>query len=1030
MKKSFLKLAVLMLIGMFIGAMNSTIEAQQAQQVLTGKVVDQNGEPVAGATISVVGTTNGTLTETDGTYRLSNVPSGGQLHVSFVGYVTQTVDVAGRASIDFTMEEETTLLEEVVVVGYGVQKKANITGAITTVSSTEMVNRAAETVGQTVQGKLSGVQVLNTSGRPGATSAFRIRGYSSAISAPDPLFLVDGLKVENIDYLDPESIESIEVLKDAASAAIYGAQAGNGVVMITTKQGEQGKGELFYNSIFAFSQPVTTLEMMNAAQFKEYWLESGRVNAAGFQNADTDWQDVILETGFQQRHTIGASYGTQRGTYYVAATYLSNDGIVTGDLDINERVTAQINGNYEIKDWLTVGTTNSLERGYTHTVSENNFTGTGSAVGSAYFFDPTVPIYYESDSDVPAATGLLAAEAAGMNVQRNEDGKLYGQSLSMTSNLWHPLLMRTVQTVGGQTVFNKHWRTNLNGTAYVEFTPIEGFVYTSRLGYRLSNTYETVYNPPYWINPVQLSSIPQMRGQMNNTQFLQWENFANYNKTIANHEISAMAGMQFAKTRWERVMARTNGLTSLEDNFQYLDYYLPTATERQMSGIDYYRANMSYFGRLAYTYASKYIVQVNFRADAFDNSKLSKDNRWGYFPSVSLGWVMTRENFMQNINTDIISFIKLRGSYGINGNINALQDFAYTTAMSLSSAEYSLTDSGLLTAAAPSSRLPNRDLTWEETTQLDLGIDSRFLNDRLVFSIDYYDKSTVGMITSISAPVVSGASSQNVNKGEIKNTGFEFELGWNDRGGEFGYGITANLTTIKNEVIESPYSAGRQAGGRNFYMPITYLEKGFPMWYIRNYIHKGIDEATGLPIYYTAEELGTDDGKDYAGSGIPDFTYGLTVKFDYKGIDFTAFGSGVQGNEMYLCIYRPDLPVANLPEFVFTDRWTTSNTTGALYPRANSSDRNYPMSDFWVFDGSYFKFKQVQIGYTLPSSLLNRVRISSLRIYVSGENLATITNYPGNDPESMTSTYGGGIGLDHVNYPTTRNYTLGINVSF
>ncbi len=1035
MKTSFLKLALFVFIGMFIGAMNGAIAAQQAQQRLTGKVTDQQGNPVIGATIAVVGTTNGTLSATDGTYTLTNVPAEGRIQVSFVGYIAQIADVEGRTTINFTLQEETTVLDEVVVVGYGVQKKINVTGAISTVSSTDMVNRSVENVGQTVQGKLSGVQVLNVSGRPGASSAFRIRGYSSAISSPDPLFLVDGLKVSNIDYLDPESIESIQVLKDAASAAIYGAQAGNGVVMITTKTGgkDKGKGQLFYNSIYAFSDPIRSMNMMNAGQFKEYWTESGRVNPEGFQNADTDWQDIVLETGFQQRHTVGGSFTTEKGTYYMAATLLRNNGIVTGDKDVNERVTGQINASFKIKDWITLGTTNSIERGYTHTVTENNFTGTGSAVGSAYYFDPTVPVFYASDSDVPAATGLLAAEAAGYTVFRDKEGRLYGQSLSMTSNLWNPLLMIDVQTSGAQTAFNKHWRTNLNGTAYAEILPFAGLTFTSRLGYRLSNLYQTVYNSPYWINPAQISTSPEIRGNMMNTNYYQWENFANYNKTILKHEINAMAGMEFASTRFESVRANANGLSSLDEAFQSLDYYLPTASTRTMSGGDYYRANMSYFGRLAYSYDSKYLLQFNFRADAFDNSKLSTKNRWGYFPSVSLGWVLTKENFMQNIDPKILSFAKLRASYGVNGNINALSDFAYTNAMVLSSSVYSLTNSGLLTAAAPSTRLANQNLTWEETTQLNFGLDTRFFSDRLVFSVDYYEKNTTGMITSISAPLISGASTQNVNKGEILNKGFEFDLGWNHKLGDLGYSFNANLTTIHNEVIESPYTAGRQSGGfpgSNFFMPITYLEAGYPMWYMRTFIHKDIDPATGLPIYYSSEELGTDDGKDFAGSGIPDFTYGLTLRLNWKNLDFTAFGSGVHGNKQFMCIFRPDLPVANLPEFVFTDRWTSSNNENPGYPRANSSDSRYAQSDFWIFDASYFKIKQIQLGYTLTSALLNKVHLSALRIYASAENLVTFTKYPGNDPESMSATFGAGIGLDKVSYPSTRNYTIGINVSF
>jgi TonB-linked SusC/RagA family outer membrane protein len=1027
MKKNYLKLTILSVVCL-LGILFASNAGAQNLQGLTGTVNDINGEPVIGATIVVSGTQNGTIAGVDGSFTLSNVPSNGTIEVSSIGYVSQKIPVNGQSSINVILEEDVTLLEEVVVVGYGVQKKINVTGAISQISSADMVNRTAENIGQTIQGKMAGVQVLSTSGRPGASSDFRIRGYSSAISSPDPLYLVDGLKVSSINHLDSESIESIEVLKDAASAAIYGAQAGNGVVIITTKKGSQSSGQLFYNSIFTSSVPILAMKMMNASQFKEYWTESGGVNPASFQSSDTDWQDVVMESGFMQRHTFGASNSNDRGSYYVSATYLENDGIVAGDKDYNERVTGQINASYKIKNWLTVGTTNSIERGSTRMVTENNFTGTGSAVGGAYYFDPTVPVFYENDSDVPAASGLLAAEANGDYVHRNEDGKLYGQSLAMRSNLWNPLLMIYLQTSGGMANFNRSWRTNLNGTAYAEITPFAGLTYTSRIGYRLANTYQTLYNPPYWVNPLQISANPYIRGRMDNNYYYQWENFANYIKTIDQHDFTVMAGMEFAKTRMESINATANGLTSLDESFQSLDYYLPNASTRTMGGGDYYRANMSFFGRVTYAYDSKYLFQVNFRADAYDSSKLSKKNRWGYFPSVSLGWVLSKENFMQNIKS--VTFLKLRGSYGVNGNINSLSSFAYTTSMQLSGSAYSLTNSGLLSAAAPSTMLANEDLTWEETSQINIGLDSRFFNDRLSFNVDYFDKTTVGMLSSISAPSVSGASSQNVNAGKIQNTGFEFELGWKDNIGKFGYNLSANLATIENIVLESPYQAGRQAGGRNFFLPVTYLEEGYPMWYIRTLKFKEFD-ANGRAVYYTPEELGTDDGKDYSGSGIPDLTYGLTLGLNWKNIDFTAFGSGVQGNEQFLCIYRPDLPVANLPEFIYNDRWTADDPTGALYPRPDYTDNNrYAQSDFWVFDASYFKIKQLQLGYTFNPSLLRKVNISSLRFYVSAENVYTFTNYPGNDPESMTQSYGNGIGLDKVSYPSTRNYTLGINLTF
>lgn len=1032
MVKRLITLTFLLTLLFTSGAWADSFSIQQ-NQALKGKVVDEKGEPVIGATVLVVGTQNGTITDLDGNYTLQNVSKNATLRFSYIGFAEQDIAAGGKSVLNVTLREDVKTIDEVVVVGYGVQKKSNVTGAIASVKSEEIQNRSTENVGSALQGKLSGVQVLTTSGAPGASSSFRIRGYSSTVSSPDPLYLVDGLKVSSIDYLDPENIKSVEVLKDAASAAIYGSQAGNGVVLITTKTGANANGKIFYNNLFTFSNPIKSMKMMNASEFKDYWMESGRATAASFQGADTDWQDVMTETGFQQRHTIGAQGGNNNGSYYVSLTYLHNNGIVTGNMDRNERVTGQANGEYKIKPWLTVGTTNSIERGYTHTVSENNITGTGSAIGAAYYFDPTVPIYYENYSDAPAALGLLEAERNGLNVFRNEQGKLYGESLVMQSNLWNPMLMRNVYSAMFLT-YDQAWRTNVNGTVYANITPFKDFVFTSRLGYRLNSTYQKAYNPPFYIVPTQISTTALIKGRNDNAAYYQWENYFNYLKTIGKHDFALMAGMEFAKNHFEIINASANGLTSTDENFRYLDYYDATAAQRLMGGSNYNRTNMSYFGRFGYTYDKKYMMQVNFRADAYDVSKLAAKNRWGYFPSVSLGWVFSNEKFMQKVNTDIMSYGKLRASWGINGNINSLTDFVYSNTMALTSSNYSLTNKGLITAAAPSTYLENQDLTWEKSKQYDAGVDLRFLKDRLSVTVDYYNKTTTGMLTSTAAPYVSGASSQYVNRGKIRNYGFEFEAGWKDKIGKLGYSINGNLSTVNNKVIESPNGEGRVAGGANFFMPITFLEAGQPMWYIRGYKHKGIDAQTGLPIYYTAEELGTDDGKTYLGSGIPKFTYGITLKLDYRNFDFTAFGSGVYGNEMFLAIYRPDLPVANMPEFVYNDRWTSSNTTNCKYPRANNTDGGmsgkYNSSDFFVYDASYFKLKQLQLGYTVPTSLLKNIYVSSLRLYVSGENLFTITDYPGNDPESMSSTYGNSISIDRINYPSTRNFIFGANITF
>lgn len=1012
-----------------------------AQTTVKGVVVDANG-PVIGAAVLEVGTNNGTSTGIDGDFTLTVSRANATVEVSCIGYATQTFP-ANQVPSRILLVEDSEFLEETVVVGYGVQKKSNVTGAIAQVKSDALENRSDSDVGSALQGKLAGVQVLTTSSAPGAGSSFRIRGYSSTNSSPDPLILVDGLKVQSIDYLDPESIESIEVLKDAASAAIYGSQAGNGVVLVTTKSGSKDNVRIFYNNMFTWMSPMENIKMMNAQQFKTYWQEAAGYPDASFQSADTNWQDVMFETGFRQRHTIGLSGANERFTYYVDGTYMGTDGMITGPYDTFNRITGQINVSYQIKPWLKVGTNNTIERANMRMVSENNMTGTGSAIGGAYYYDPTVPVFYATDGDIPAATGLLAAEAAGQPVQRDDEGRMYGQSLLMQSNLFNPLLMRDQVAAGWMTGYQFTSRTNINGTAYADITPsfIKGLTFTSRLGYRLSSNYRRGYSEKGWINAQQIQASDIIQGTESNQQYWQWENFANYLKSFGKHDLALMVGMEFSETHMESINAYADGLTNNAPNFRYLQYYDPNATTRRMGGSEYSRFSESFFGRLAWTFANRYNAQVNFRADAYGMSKLSKKNRWGFFPSVSLGWTVSNENFFKNIfRPEAFSYMKIRASYGVNGNINSLTDFTWTNGMSLSGL-YNFGD-GVVTPANPSSFLANEDLKWETSKQVDVGVDFRFLRDRLTFTVDWYNKNTTDMLVSVPAPAVSGASNVYINGGLVNNSGWEFDLGWKDTIGDFRYGITANLSTVHSMVVESPLGAGRTAGGANFFLPITYLESGYPMWYIRGFKHKGINAETGLPEYYTPAELdemdpGHDhsDGATYLGDGIPDFTYGITLNLAWKGFDFTVFGSGVQGNEMFLCISRPDLPIANLPAFVFENRWTPQTASTATWPKGNQADNSlfgghYQQSDFWVFDASYFKIKQIQLGYTLPRSLTQKLHIQSLRIYGSVENAFTFTKYPGNDPESRNSSFGNGIALDRVNYPSARNFMFGVNLSF
>ena len=1014
------------------------------QQKVTGKVTDAStGESLVGVYVRIEGKNAGAVTDADGKYSIDLPGADAVLQFSFVGYVTQTIPVSGQSVIDVALNAEISELDEVVVVGYGVQKKSNVTGAIASVNVDDLQNRSTDNIGKSLQGKVAGVQILTMSGAPGSSATFRVRGYSNN-SGSDPLYIVDGLKVTDISYLDPNNIGSIEVLKDAASAAIYGAEAGNGVVLISTKTGSSGKSRMFFNMQYSNQSQANRMDMMNAAQFKEYWMAGG-IPESSFQNGNTDWNDVVFENGNMQIYTLGVEGGSDKGSFYASLTYNTNNGMVIGKNDFNKRMAAQINADYNVKSWLKVGTTNSIERGKITSVSSNNFTGSGSVIGGAYFYDPTVPVYYKDDADYRANDPennlmLLDAEANGYNVLRNSNGQLYGSSLIMQSNLWHPLGMIENFT-------NESWRTHVNGTVYAEFKPLKGLVYTSRVGYRFGNFYTSNYSDAHYWNTNQLTSEGALEANLDHTVYIQWENFVNYQYTLGRNNFTAMAGMRYANDNIINVSGSTSKLNNDADNYRYLDYSAGDATD-QPGGNNIDSRNISYFGRLGWNFDSKYLLQGSIRADAYDASKLSKDNRWGYFPSVSAGWVVTNEKFLQDLALKSLSYFKIRASWGINGNVNVLNGYPYTSSLTLGSRYYNFTNQ-IITGAEPTNLLPNAELTWEKSIQTDIGFEARLFNNRLNFSMDYYKKITDGLLGTFAAPVVSGNSTVRKNVGKIENSGFEFELGWKGEIGDFKYGINGNLATLHNEVLESPYGEGRYPGGGGFLTDATYFEKGYPIWYLRTYMIDHIDETNGQPVYKTASELGTDDGKDFAGSGIPDYTYGITINAEYKNLDLRIFGAGVQGSELLFAVVRPDLPRMNLPAFEYVDYWTPTNTVASnpsptvfqSFPSAS----NYGSSDAWVFNSSYFKIKEIQLGYTLPSKLTNVIKISSLRIFASLENFFTFTKYPGIDPESMASTsggetitipggptlsLGGGMSVDRIQYPAMKQVLFGINLSF
>ena len=997
--------------------------ASFAQNVtVKGKVTDSRGEPVIGATVMLSSNqTVGTQTDLGGNYSI-NVPSSASLTFSCVGYATQTVALAGRSVVDVVLAEDTEFLEETVVIGYGVQRKSDVTGAIASVKESDLENRTSTDVAQALQGKAAGVQIVNSSGAPGAASSIQIRGYSSN-SKTSPLMIVDGLKVNDISYLDPETIASIEILKDAASAAIYGVEAGNGVVLVTTKSGQKGSGRVFYNFQHSFQKVAHLPEMMNAKEYMDYMMLAGAATQDSFGydgKTDTKWTDHMLEVGQQDRHTVGVEGGNDRAKFYTSLSYTDNNGIVKGDKDIFRRLVGQINAEYKVKDWLTVGVNATIDRSVRRAVSESSSISE-SVMGAMFVHDPTTPYIYD-DNAIPSRVQAMIND----RIPRDPDGHLYGISaFNETSYMWHPQAILDRSDTETQS-----FRTR--GTAYANFTPVPGLVITSRFGFQGGYSHTNTYNHEVYISS-KTNQAMSISGSTNDRLYYQWENFANYTKAFGKHELTAMAGMSYQQTNTDNLRGTAYVLSSDDPNFRYLDNAVNNAN-MSLGGQPEVRANMSYFGRLGWSYANRYFVQANFRADAYDSSKLDKNHRWGYFPSVSAGWTVSNEPFMQGVKEAMnLSFLKLRASWGVNGNVNALGAYQYASSLETNK-NYGYNLNGtFIVGVRPSKVLPNPNIKWETSRQVDVGMDLRMFSERLTFSVDWYNKNTHDLLTSTTAPANTGAETVYVNAGLVNNHGTEFELGWKDTIGDFNYGISGNLSTVHNKVVKGT-SKDRVPGQKIWSSyDVTYFEEGYPLWYLRTFMVDHIDPNTGAAVYkdFNNDNAITPDDRDFAGSGIPDFTYGVTLNMGWKGFDLLVLGAGSQGAELLYAVTRADALQQNTLKIFYSDAWKSASSTGYKYPKPDSSDKFYRCSNLRVYDASFFKIKQIQLGYTLPRRIVKKIAMSSLRAYVSLDDWFTFTKYPGLDPEtSHAGSSASGLGVDYGSYPISKKLVFGVNVSF
>ena len=1015
-----------------------------AQSVIKGTVNDEAGGPIIGATVKVQGSQKGAITDLDGKFSVE-AASNATITISYVGYVTQNVKVAGKSNLTIVLKEDNTTLNDVVVIGYGVQRKSDLTGSVASVKADDIKNLSTADAAAALQGKVSGVNVL-TNGSPGSGADIRVRGYSSNSENISPLYIVDGLQVKSIQYLDPQLIESIEILKDAASAAIYGAEAGNGVVLVTTKKGDEGRVSVNYTGR-ATLQNFTRRPLMNRKDFLkyiayEYGQEDVDKRLKDFDYShpyydggviDQDWISAYIEPTWSQQHTVSVSGGNTKGHFFTSLNYVHQNGVVKGDKDVYKRITGQVNADYNIYKWLQVGSNNSIEKWETKSVSQRAY---GSSFEQMIQMDPLTPVYWtkpdEMSLSVRTVYDALQNGTADQNYRLFRDEKGWFANTKYSDMEGSPLAKRdaTDGTNGG-------W--NINGTLFANLMPIKGLTITSRLGYRINYNVEHSYTAPYWIGDRGNQTTYSISTNTYTGWYYQWENFANYNITLAKkHNIGAMIGMSYRESNSDDSRISSSGadiLQSYEPNFRYISY-LKDDAPKTVSNAPSKSASVAYFGRLTYNYDSRYFFQFNIRRDAYDSSKLSKANRWGTFPSVSAGWTISNEKFFKDIvSTDAVSFLKLRASWGTNGNISVLRNYPYTAAIAKGSSwyQYNVDQIGSVYGSHPD-KLANPSLTWETLKQVDLGLDARFLGNRLSFTAAYYDKRTKDLLFSVSVPSELGFTSVVTNGGTVLNRGLELELGWRDRINDFAYSISGNLTTIKNKVLslaEGATPTYKTDASSTNYKIRTAFEEGHSIWYLNGFVYEGLD-ADGNPKYKDLNgdgEIGTDDMTDI-GRTTPSFTYGINITAAWKGFDLMINGYGQGGNKILPVLHRTGYK--NGLKYYLDEARTPENPGGSIpHPeKIYSPDEPFWSSTGNLFSGNFFRIKQLQLGYTIPANITKKAAISNLRLYVSLDDFFTITSYPGLDPETASTNNFSGAGLDWGSYPTMKKLILGVNVTF
>ncbi|KAF0204668.1 MAG: TonB-linked outer membrane protein SusC/RagA [Bacteroidetes bacterium] len=1003
---------------------------------VTGTITDKDsGLGMPGVTVVEAGTFKGTTTDIDGKYSLTVSNPSATLEISFIGFSTQKIQINNRTAINVVLIPEVTQLGELVVVGYGTQKKKVVTGAISSVTSQEITSTPVLRIDQAMQGRTAGVQVTNLSGQPGEAPTIRIRGAGTTGNS-SPLYIVDGIAVGGIDYLNPGDIESIDVLKDAASAAIYGARAANGVVLITTKSGKAGKMSITYSGYTGIQNVAKKLEMLDAEQYRMIMNEGAR-NAGLTEPFDlneipahnTNWQEhLFVKNAPMQNHEVSITGGNEKTTYASSMSYFSQQGIIGGEKSQFDRITARLNTKSQVNKVFSFG--NNLS--YTHIIrrgigSNESFNG---AYSSALNLDPLTPLYEENPDN------LNLPPYSNEPVIKDKLGRTYGISNYVGAEVVNPLALLEIQT--GETRVDK-----IVGSIFGEAEIIKGLKVNTSLGIDLAYVLNDSYRPLYYLNGAQLNIDKTSVSKGIDRYFTwQWENTISYTKQISDHNFSLLAGTTASKFKYENLTGFNAKVPLFDPDNVYLN--MATDTVWVATGGAAHSALASVFGRINYDYKSKYSFTGILRRDG--SSKFGANNRFGIFPSLGVSWVASDESFFPKIKN--LDQLKFRASWGINGN-QEIGDYQFISTINKSRGY--IFGSGRIVGASPS-YIENADIRWEESIQTDIAIDLAAFNNRLLATVDYYIKTTSGLLERIPIPGHVGNDAPVANVGSVENRGVEVSVNWRHKVKEFRYAFGVNasynknkMTKIGNEEKVLPGASWAIAGA------VTRAEEGLPIAYFWGYKTDGLFQnqseifqhigSTGQVLQPNAKpgdvrfvdvngdgKIDADD-RTMIGNPTPDWTLGFNASAEYKNFDFSLLLIGTLGNEIFNGSQRQDLRYTNRTDAIL-ERWTAEGTSTEI-PRYTWIDvnNNYRVSDLYIEDGSYLRVKNVQIGYTLPSGILKRMGASTWRFYVSAENLLTFTNYTGADPEiGARSSFD--IGIDRGIYPQARTWRLGTSISF